>query len=109
MLALYPRKRATRVCFVEQAVLNALILSESVYKAVDHGIAQSAEIASQLAEAVPSALCSLRSIQWSVPSVRHQYMLGESVDCLYCCFIGTKFRCHEPCCTVLSQSCYTGR
>jgi hypothetical protein len=71
---------------------------------VDHGVAHSAEIASQLAEAVPSALCSLRSIQWSLPNVRHQYMLGESPDCLYCCFIGTKFRCfpsHKLCCTEL--------
>ena len=71
---------------------NAIVLSEAVYKATDHGISEAAVIASQLAAAVPAPLSSLRSIQWSLPHVRHQYMIGESATCVFVCAIGTKFR-----------------
>ncbi len=75
-----------------QAVFNAVVLSEAVYKATDHGIPEAANIASQLAADVPLPLCPLRSIQWSLPHVRHQYMIGESATCVFVCAIGTKFR-----------------
>ena len=75
-----------------QAVFNAMVLSEAVYKATDHGISEAAVIASQLAAAVPLPLSSLSSIQWSLPHVRHQYMIGESATCVFVCAIGTKFR-----------------
>jgi len=67
-------------------------MSESVYKVADHGPEGACSLASDLAAQLPGNLVTLSSIQWTLPHVGHQYMLGESSDALYCVFMGTKFR-----------------
>lgn len=67
-----------------------MLLSESVYKVVDHSPGEAAHMAGLLAADLPQPLVTLHAVQWCLPHVRQRYMLGESGDTLYCTFMGTK-------------------
>ena len=55
-----------------QDLLNALVLSEGAYKAVDHGSRIAAELVSRVVAGFPPGYITLQRLQWSSPSVRHR-------------------------------------
>lgn len=77
-----------------QIIVNALLLCETVYKVVDGGpeLAERAinEIASHFGQ-----LASLTGLQFTLPHVAQRFLLAESNDSLYVCFMvrGVTFCC----------------
>lgn len=73
-----------------QDLLNCVILSEHVYKIVDHSQETSVSLINGVKAQFPPHLATLRGVQWAQPHVRHRFLLGESDDALYVSFMGTK-------------------
>ncbi len=53
--------------------MNAMVLSECVYKVVDHGPEEAARIMSRVKTTFPPNLCTLRNVQWALPHVTHRW------------------------------------
>lgn len=63
-----------------QDVVNALVLSECVYKVVDLGPEEAAVITQQIILDFPQPLVSLRALQWSEAHVRHRQASPPSLS-----------------------------
>ena len=87
-------------------MFNAMVLSESVYKAADHRPDDAAHMAGLVAGDLPPLLVTLRVVQWCLPHVRQRYMLAESDDTLYCSLMGTKNIRQDLVCTCTWPSFY---
>ena len=73
-----------------QDLANCITLSECVYKAVDFPIVEAVHKLNEVKLCFPGPLVSLSSVQWSLPHVRHRYMVAESPDVIYVACMGTK-------------------
>jgi hypothetical protein len=73
-----------------QDFLNSLALSECVYKAVDIPLHDAAAALSFIKQTFPLGLVTVSTVQWSLPHVRHRYLIAEGPEALYVACMGTK-------------------
>jgi hypothetical protein len=73
-----------------QDLMNCIILSEHVYKIVDHSTETSVGLINGVKAEFPPHLVTLKSVQWAQPHVKHRFLLGEGPDAMYVAFMGTK-------------------
>lgn len=75
-----------------QDISACTILSEAVYKAVDHGQQAAAVAVRRLEAMVPLTIgLRLRHLSFSPDSQRQRYLMAEADDAIYVSFLGTKF------------------
>ena len=69
-----------------QDVVNALLLCETIYKVVDGGPVDAARALNELASQF-GQLASLTGLQFALPHVAQRFLLAQSKDALYVCFM----------------------
>ena len=69
-----------------QDVVNALLLCETIYKVVDGGPVVAARALNELAVQF-GQLASLTGLQFALPHVTQRFLLAQSKDALYVCFM----------------------